>query len=158
MKNLFLIFLITLSGNVFSQKRPDSFGFGKEGREKIVQMKLTYVKDNLGLTDVELTKFMPVYEANLKQEETLRHKHKKLMRELRDKYQSMDDTELEKALAEELELDKQMQAMRESRLEEYKKLIPLKKIVELKIVEKNFNRLMMEELRQRKGTFPSPER
>lgn len=158
MKNLFLIFLITLSGNVFSQKRPDSFGFGKEGREKIVQMKLTYVKDNLGLTDGELTKFMPVYEANLKLEETLRHKHKKLMRELRDKYQSMDDTELEKALAEELELDRQMQAMRESQLEEYKKLIPLKKIVELKIVEKNFNRLMMEELRQRKGTFPSPER
>lgn len=125
-----------------------------EGREKIIAMKVAYIKDNLGLTEEESARFLPVYEVDLRKEETLRKKQRGIMRQVKQHYQELSESEIDKQLYEEMQLEQQLLDLKKSQYESYKKLIPIKKIVELKLVERDFNRMLMDKLRQQKGKPP----
>lgn len=128
----------------------------EKGREKILQMKVAHVRDNLGLTEEENKKFLPVYEEALRKEEAMRHKQRTLMRDLKLNYTKMSDADIEKVMVEQMLLEQQMLDAKKARYEEFKKLIPLKKIIQLKIVEREFNKLLMEKIRGNRTTPPPP--
>lgn len=159
MKSIITIFTLFITGVVFAQTPGGSKPMrGREGREKIIQMKLNYVKENLGLTEAENTRFFPVYEENLKKEEALRQKQRGILRKIKQEYTSMADADIEKYLAEEMALEQQLLDLKKAQFDSYKKLIPIKKVVELKTVERAFNRMLMEKLRdKRDGGPPVPE-
>lgn len=162
MKSIIVLFVCLLPTFALQAQNTDHspFGGGQEGREKILQMRLTHVKDNLGLTEAENQAFLPVYEKNLRQEEALRQKLRSLMKGMKQNYAQMSDAELEKNFAEEMQLEQQMLDVRKANLKTYLKLIPVKKVVELKIVERSFNKMLMEKLREEKpdGDGPPGER
>lgn len=119
---------------------------GGKGREKIIQMRVEYVRDNLGLSEAEQKKFLPLYEENLRKDEAARQNQRSIMRRLKDNYASMSDTDLEKALNDELASEQAQLDAKRAQFEQYKKLIPLKKVVELKMVEHNFRKMLMEKV------------
>jgi len=153
MKLPMLVISLMFVGTQLYAQLPMPHPEGEKGREKILQMKVAHVRDNLGLTEDENKKFLPVYEEALRQEETMRMKQRTLMRNLKQNYTKMSDADIEKAMAEQMQLEQQMLDAKKARYEEFKKLIPLKKIIQLKIVEREFNKLLMEKIR---GNKPGP--
>lgn len=152
------LFLFFIGLSLYAQTPPAGKGpHSKEDREKIIQMKVAYVREHLGLTDVENKRFFPVYEENLRKEEALRKKQRGSMRHVKQNYAQMADADIEKAMLDEMNAEQQLLDFKKVQFEAYKKLIPIKKIVELKITERAFNKMLMEKLRdKRKGTPPPP--
>lgn len=160
MKNTSAILMLFFIGfSAYAQTAPtDKRVHSREDREKIIQMKISYVRENLGLTEAENKRFFPVYEENLKKEEALRQKQRSAMRNMKHNYAKMTDAEIEKAITDEMAAEQQLLDLKKAQFEAYKKIIPLKKIVELKTVERSFNRMLMENLRdKRDGSHANPD-
>lgn len=139
--------IVCLLSSLWLQAQPPGERGGGRGREKIIQMKVDYVRDNLGLTEAEQKRFLPVYEENLRQSETTRQKQRGLMRQIKTNYTAMSDAEVEKALNDGLAQEQAMLDAKKNTFEQYKKLIPIKKIVELQILERSFNKMLLEKVR-----------
>lgn len=131
---------------------------GGRGREKIIEMRVQYMRDNLGLSEAEGKKFFPVYEENLRLDEQLKMKQRSFMRLIKQDYRDMSDADLEKALNDELADEQARLDAKKARFEQYKKLLPLKKIVELRILERSFNKMLFEKIRGSKPEGPHPIR
>lgn len=150
-----LLWLSAGIGSVQAQTPPPE-GNHREDREKILQMRVSYVKDHLGLTEAENKKFLSVYEEHIRREENLRMKQRSLMRRMKQDYQQMTDADIEKTFAEEMALEQQIFDQKKAQFEQYKKLVPLKKMVELKLVERAFNKMLMEKLHGNRPGMPEP--
>ena len=160
MKRTLFILLCLFAGIALQAQTPAGQHPGQRGggREKILQMKIDYVRDNLGLSEVENKRFMPVYEKDLREDEALRQKQRSTMRSMKQNYAQMSDADVEKAITDEMQLEQQLLDRKKAQFEEYKKLIPLKKIVELKILERSFYKMLMEKLTSDKSLpVPPPE-
>lgn len=146
MKTLILL-IISLCSAVWLQAQTPGQRGGGPGREKIIQMRVEYMRDNLGLSEAEQKKFLPVYEENLRLDEQARQKQRGHMRQIKQNYAGMSDADLEKALNDGLVQEQAILDTKKARFEQYKKLIPLKKIVELQILERSFNKMLLEKIR-----------
>jgi hypothetical protein len=70
----------------------------------------------------------------------------------------MTDAEVEKVLYDELVVEQQMLDLKKAQFDSYKKLIPIKKVLELKLAEHAFNKMLMQQLREKRpATSPQPE-
>lgn len=145
MKTILLLFLGLLPA-LWVHGQPGERS-GGPGREKIIQMKVEYIRDNLGLTEAEQKRFLPVYEENLREHEAARQKQHALMRQIKLNYTNMSDAELEKTLNDELAQEQAQLDAKKNTFEAYKKLIPIKKIVELRVLERSFNKMLLEKIR-----------
>jgi hypothetical protein len=156
--NIILVigFIVSSSISSNAQIGPNHKGGSKEGREKIIQMKVAYIRENLGLTEAENKKFLPIYEEDLKKEEALRQKQRGIMRNVKNTYKEMADADIEKSLTDEMLIEQQMLDLKKVQFEAYKKLIPIKKVVELKVTERAFNKMLMEKLRANKPGMQEP--
>jgi hypothetical protein len=158
MKALVTIILFTVSGIVTLAQTPDGRDDKKEEREKIIQMKVAYVREHLALSESDNKRFLPVYEEDLRKEEAFRHSHRGMMRKAKHSYQQMTDAEVEKVLYDELVVEQQMLDLKKAQFDSYKKLIPIKKVLELKLAEHAFNKMLMQQLREKRpATSPQPE-
>lgn len=146
MKTFLLLFIGLLPAVWLHGQVPGERGNGR-GREKIIQMRVEYMRDNLGLSEAEQRRFLPVYEDNLRQDELARQKQRGMMRQIKLNYAGMSDTELDKALNDEMAQEQTILDAKKARFEQYKKLIPIKKIVELRILERSFNKMLLEKIR-----------
>jgi hypothetical protein len=63
MKALVTIILFTVSGIVTLAQTPDGRDDKKEEREKIIQMKVAYVREHLALSESDNKRFLPVYDG-----------------------------------------------------------------------------------------------
>jgi len=152
MKTWAIILLFAAMGLSSQAQGPEGKGDKKEEREKILQMKLAYVREHLSLSEGENKRFFPVYEEDLRKEETFRHNHRGMMRKIKHSYQQITDAEVEKVLYDELVVEQQMLDLKKAQLDSYKKLIPIKKVLELKMVERAFNKMLMQQLRDKRPT------
>jgi len=155
MKTLAIIILFTVTGLASQAQVADGRVDKKEEREKIIQMKVAYVRENLALSESENKRFFSIYEEDLRKEEAFRHNHRGMMRKVKHSYQQMTDAEVEKVLSDELVVEQQMLDLKKAQFDSYKKLIPIKKVLELKLAEHAFNKMLMQQLREKRPNPPT---
>lgn len=139
MKHITTILIIFLSITTFAQ--PD----GKM-KERIKAQKIAFISEKLSLTPEEAQKFWPIYNAHEKEVEMLRIKCREKRRNLN--LESISDTEAENILNDLLAFEKEQQELKTDLVENLLNVIPAKKIIALMRVEREFDRRLLERLRE----------
>lgn len=144
MKNGMIALSILLLPFVMQAQNPEAKGKNRsEMREKIEEMRVEYVKNNLGLSEAQNEKFIPLYKENLKKMGEIRNEQRALHRDLKLNFEMKSEGELEKILDKKIEIKQKMVDLEKVTLASYKKVIPTAKIVKLEMVERDFKSTMM---------------
>lgn len=139
MKKTALILLVILSStSIFSQN--------SEKREKIKALKVAYITDQLTLSETEAQKFWPVYNAYETKKDAQRKTSYQKYKQISE---SINETEATSLLNDLLELENERQHLRRTYIENLMKVLPAKKILQLKTAEDAFNRKMLQEYKKR---------
>ncbi len=140
--SIFMLFL--LSASIIAQgQRHQHHRF----REKIEQYKIAYITEKLDLTPDEAQKFWPVYNKYNKIEDSIHVcEHRMMLKDTPD-IESMSDKEVEEYLDGRIIHMQKMLELKKAYHQELKKILPLRKVAELYVAEKNFKRFLLKKLK-----------
>lgn len=139
MKKIIIILCIALtSWSTFSQH--------SEKREKIKSLKVAFITERLELKETEAQKFWPIYNAyETKKDEQRRmgyDRHKQIS-------EDMTEAQAKAILKDLIAFEKEREHLRSNYIESLLKVMPAKKIIQLKFAEEEFNRKMLHEYKKR---------
>lgn len=137
-KAALILFLMMSYSSLFSQNL--------EKREKIKSLKVAYITEQLTLSEAEAQKFWPIYNTYETKKDAQRKESYQKYRQITE---DLKETEAKKLLNDLLELENQRQKLRRTYIENLMKVLPAKKIIQLKTAEEAFNRKMLEEYKKR---------
>lgn len=137
-KTALIIFVMISSLSVTSQN--------VEKREKIKALKIAFITDQLALSESEAQKFWPVYNAYETEKDAQRKKSYQKYKQISD---DISESTAKSLLNDLLALEKERQELRRTYIENLMKVIPAKKIIQLKTAEDEFNRKMLHEYKKR---------
>ncbi|MEM6764922.1 MAG: hypothetical protein AAF824_18450 [Bacteroidota bacterium] len=118
-------------------------------RERVQAFKIAYITRTLSLTSAEAEKFWPVYNAYSDEMEALKKENRIRQRSIRGNILSMSDEELEKVLDAHVENKKKEYELFLNYHEEFKQVLPVRKIMLLYRAENDFGKKILEEWRER---------
>lgn len=128
-----------------------------ERREEIETMKIGFITKKLDLSSEEAKTFWPVYNKFQDELETIRKQRRNDMRDLRENIKDLNDKDAEKLIDNEIvSRQKELDVMKNYHAQ-FKKILPVKKVLMLYRSEEEFKRELLERLRDRKGP-PPPRR
>lgn len=153
MKKWMLFLTILVATKVAGQNYPvgmqrDS-SRGK-GRERIMLMKENYLRENLGLNESQSSAFWPMYREHATKLSELTKAKRQIQKQLKDNYESMSDAEVDKLISGSLEYDRKIHLLNESYHTELRKVLPPKKVVKLKLLEREFQKTMLKKMAERR--------
>ncbi|MBC8754511.1 sensor of ECF-type sigma factor [Kordia sp. YSTF-M3] len=124
--------------------------FGKKNKEKIKALKIAYFTENLDLTEKEAQQFWPIYNAYDDKNHELRVKGMTKIKRDADNLDSMTDAEATTVLNRIENLEAEVYENNKDLIKKLKKILPAKKIIRLKKAERDFNRKLMKQFRQKR--------
>ena len=125
--------------------------FGKKNKEKIKALKIAYFTDNLDLTEKEAQQFWPIYNTYDDKNYELRIKGmNKIKREVKN-LESMTEAEAAIVLDRIESIETQVHENNRELVKQLKGILPAKKIIRLKKAERDFNRKLMKQFRDKRG-------
>ncbi len=154
---LFSFLFLFLSVNIGAQNRPPQF----KNREKIRALKTGFITTELDLTAKEAEKFWPIYNAYDKKVTILRFEK---MHELRNKirtrenFANLKEKDAENLLNNFLSIEKDIIEAKSILNKQLLKVISAKKILKLYKAEDDFNRRLLDRLRNRQQQNKHPKR
>lgn len=116
-------------------------------KDRIEPLKIAYITQKLGLTSEEAQKFWPVYNKFNDDLQKLRSSTKDKLADELSELASMSETEAEKTLNEMLNYKISEAEMIKKYASEFKKVLPIKKVVMLYKAENDFKRELLKKLR-----------
>jgi len=142
MKKLLPLFLLLLSLNITAQHK---------NRERIKALKVSFITENLDLSEKEAQEFWPVYNNYEKQTSSIRFKEvKALKKEIKENISTMTDEEASAFVTKLNDAETRMLKLRMEFSEKLSNIIPAKKIILLKIAEDDFKKKMFEEYKKQR--------
>jgi hypothetical protein len=121
----------------------------RPGKERIEAMKIGFITKRLNLSSEEAQRFWPVYNRFVDEQEKLRKNTKtNLIEELADP-SALSDAEAEKTLQEMLQFKSNEAELIRKYTNEFKKVIPVQKVVLLFKAELEFKRELLKQLKER---------
>ncbi|MFY8020199.1 MAG: hypothetical protein ACOVP1_03330 [Bacteroidia bacterium] len=141
MKKYIMMMLVLTISTISQAQRP--------GKERIEAMKIGFITKKLNLTGEEAQRFWPVYNRFVDEQEKLRKNTRaNLIEDLSDP-SSLSDAEAEKALQEMLQFKSNEAELIRKYTNEFKKVIPVQKVVMLFKAEIEFKRELLKQLKER---------
>jgi hypothetical protein len=116
-------------------------------KDRIEPLKIAYITQKLGLTSEEAQKFWPVYNKFNDDLQKLRSSTKDKLADELSELASMSETDAEKTLNEMLNYKISEAEMIKKYASEFKKVLPIKKVVMLYKAENDFKRELLKKLR-----------
>lgn len=145
MKNLLFLSSLLLFGFIL-KAQPEDF-------KKVEAYKTKFITEELDLSPEEAQKFWPVYNEYNKKLNELHQKRMEGMsrREVRDKWDELDDATLEKIALEELQNQKKIAELKLEYYDKFKAALGSRKAATFYRIEIEFHRRLMESLGRRRG-------
>lgn len=144
-KIIFIVFSLLFSVSFSAQ-------MNKESKEKIKSLKIAYLTEQLNLTVKEAQNFWPIYNKFDEEQHELRNKNrteiKKLFRE-NGELESISEADAERLISLKLKNDKALYESQKDFIDNIKKVIPYKKILQLQIAEMEFARKLMRKYKKK---------
>jgi hypothetical protein len=125
----------------------------KDGKEKIMALKISYLTEQLNLTPKEAQKFWPIYNAyNDKQHDLRNTQRAELKKALKnsDEVEALNESDAEKLITLKLTIDKELYESQKGFINKIKEVISYKKIIKLHVAEMEFGRKLMSKYRHKK--------
>ena len=139
-KTLLILAFITITFNTFAQRK-----------ERVKALKVAFITEKLELTSSEAEKFWPVYNTIEDKKETLRKEGRKLRKDL--DLESLSDEEANSIIDNMLALEAKKHELQKTQVNDLRKVLPAKKVILLRVVEDQFNKRMLDEIRKRRQKF-----
>lgn len=146
MRSIVLILMTVFTVSLSAQRAEMS----EERKEKMEAMKVAYITKKLDLNTEEAQKFWPVYNELQKKRKALRVQSKQNHKEIKEKWDTVSDKDIELLVEKEFELKAKGLALEKQYHEKMKETVELKKLVRLYEAEKQFKREMIQTLRKKK--------
>lgn len=142
------VFLLFLSSSIFSQER-------KEGRKRIKTLKISFITEKLDLTEKEAALFWPIYNKFEKKRRSLYHSERYELKKRIEKLGGI--THLKEAEAKSIsdQMLTNQKSLHQAQLDfhkEIKAVLSYKKLIQLQMVEQEFNRKLFNRFRKHKKT------
>lgn len=147
MKYCLVLLLSTFLLNSYAQQ--DS-----SRREKIAALKIGFLTKELNLSSEEAQKFWPIYNRYEDELEKLRKARRSEIMSVRENFESMSDAEINKAIDGELNFQQQEVDLKKRYVNEYRRILPPKKIAALLRAEQQFKIKLLQEYQRREGGPP----
>lgn len=147
-KNILPILLFLTSFSFYAQNEKT-----KQKLEKIKAYKVSFLTADLELTPAEAEKFWPLYNTYEDKQYKLRHeKMKTYLRKLNDDtINSISEKEAEILLSQIESTNRELYLLKKNYIISLRKVLPAKKILKLKKSEKDFNRKLLKQYRNKAG-------
>lgn len=136
-------------------------GYSQENRQdKLESYKIAFITQELDLTSKEAQQFWPVYNNHQKEMKILRVQSHKLRSNIKNNegFESISNDKAEKYLDQFIEIETQIQSEKISLFTKLKPILPAKKILKLYRAEQDFNRKILERLKNRSENFRARRR
>lgn len=149
-KPVFIIALALSSficSNLFAQVPPPNAAKKEQVREKINAQRIAFITQQLSLTSEEAQKFWPVYNNFTKEKDILQLENPKKIAKINKNIDILTDAQLEDFANDELIFEQKMLDLKKKYYMEYKKVLPIKKIVKLQIAEKQFQKELLKRVK-----------
>ena len=146
-----IILLLFVSTSLFSQ------GKREEMRERIKSEKIAFITEKLELSSTEAKGFWPIYNAF---EETIHTIKRKDLREIKNKMrkaEGLSKQEADNLLEQLIQAENNMHNAKLKMVNDLKKVISSEKIIRLKGAEDEFNRKILEKLREYRKNKPKKD-
>jgi len=150
-KTCLILMLIFLSGLLKAQDRGR---FREDRKEKIEAMKIGFLTKRLDLSPEEAKGFWPVYNQMTKELETIRKNRKSDRPDSKEEFSNMTDKEIEKLVDNEIVFRQQELDVMKKYHEQFKKVLPIKKVALLYRTEEEFKRYLIDILRNKNHEGP----
>ncbi len=141
MRSAWLLLLVLLSLRVTAQERPRA--------ERIQAQRVAFITEKLQLTPGEAERFWPVYNEYRARKMKIEEKKNRLMRRYAAQDASLTDEEAEKIGDEYVALEKEEADLLASYHEQFKKVLPPRKVLMLYRAEKQFTAYLLRQIRDR---------
>ena len=146
---IFLLSICTfllLGQNTFAQRGE---GHNKERWEKYKAEKVAFLTSHLDLTPEEAQKFWPVYNQMEKEKEAAHNKRRELEQKVRNSGDKLSDKEIIALTREFASNEEKEGAINKKYNEEFLKILPPKKVLQLYKMEGEFRMYMFKKYRER---------
>lgn len=137
MKNIILIFILL---PLISLAQPR--------RDKMKSMRIAFITSELELTPEETSKFMPIFTAFDENQTELKRKMRVLLAK-RKTIEEMTETEALDLLNQSEKIEEEMFTSRKNLIKNLKDVLSPKKLLKLRKVEMEFNKKLIEKIRDR---------
>lgn len=141
MKRLIPIVLMLISISTFAQDR------GKM-KERIKAQKIAFITEKLSLTSNEAEKFWPIYNAFEASIEKIKSDDLRAVKMEMRNGDDVSDKRANELLEKLMKGQKDMHTAKLKLVKDLKKVISAKKIIQLKAAEDQFNRILLERLKE----------
>lgn len=142
MKNI-LIILLLFAGSIQAQRH---------GSEQIQALKTAHITQALDLTSTEAEKFWPIYNKYDQQlEKNRKQERREIATMVRGDVDGLSDEEAEQLIEKIIDYKEKQFMHYKNLVQELKGVIPPQKILRLRKAEEDFRKILMQQLRKRKG-------
>lgn len=149
MKNiniLFIILLLTISAPAFAQP-----GKGGPRHEKIEALKVSFLTTKLDLTPEEAKVFWPVYNQYQKEMDALQQQRRQRWQNREEQLNEMSEKEISAFIDDNIKFEQQELDIRKKYHQEFKSVLPVRKVALLYQGEREFKIMLLNKLRERQG-------
>lgn len=144
MKKIIILLLVAFT-TVANAQRPN--------KEKVKALKIAHITERVELSSEEAQAFWPVYNSYEDTMENLRRQERKLLGNLKNNFDQLSEKESETALNTLSKLSQDKLDEKERLISQLKNVISSKKILILLKAEEDFKRVLIEQIRKRRGKF-----
>ncbi len=119
-------------------------------RDRLEALKVAYLTKELSLTPEEAQAFWPLYNEMTQQMGETRKQRRENRMSTKRNHKEMSDTDLSKAVDLELELEQQQLDLKKKYNEQFKKILPIRKVAKLYVAEKGFRKELLKGAKDRR--------
>jgi hypothetical protein len=127
-------------------------------KEKIKARKVAFITEKINLSVEEAQIFWPLYNEYEGHKETLQREKADILKKIVAEYNDTDESELEQLSDEFVEMQVKEAQLSKEYHEEFKKVLPVRKVLKLYKAENEFKRYLLEELQKRRENRRRPRR
>ncbi|WP_299123752.1 sensor of ECF-type sigma factor [uncultured Winogradskyella sp.] len=142
MKKIFIpILIFFISASSFAQG-------GEKMKERIRAQKIAFITDKLNLTSDEAQGFWPIYNAYEETVENIKSVDLRAIKMAMRKGKDISDKQADELLQKLIKAEEEIHTAKLKLVEDLKEVISSKKIIRLKGAEDQFNKMLLERLRE----------
>jgi hypothetical protein len=146
----YTIILIALLQPLFALSQESA----ESRKDKIESLRIAYITKELSLSTNEAQQFWPVYNQFQEELKVIRKNRKLDIMEAKINFDSMTDVEIAKMVDGDFQFQQLELDLRKKYVEQYKKVLPVRKVAKLLRAEHTFKIELLREFRNRQGEGP----
>lgn len=147
MKKRLILSVVVLLSSLQFVKAQDELEPSK--RERLEALKVAYLTEKLSLTPEEAQQFWPIYNELDDKMRDLRKQQRGTRSEAKQNFDSMSDTDVAKAIEQELALEQKELDLKKEYNERFQKILSIKKVAKLYAAEHGFRKELLHRAKDR---------